>query len=374
MMICRKFYSFTATTNTSTVRRAFHAKSGGLMGSAAIRGIPSSVVDIYKALDYECPEAVASPSDSRDVARAVNGAADKESLMSLGMSKSMAVKIVKSRERHRRDFERVEQFLDLDQMTTKKLEREVGKMVAKMKEGEEAQADGEEASAESPVSQEDNTYSKEENNLRKLQRMIAPAVDPGVWASVDTVVGIKISLEAMSYAKISREMELLDWNVMNMIGRSASKSRANFEFPHILNAAADATARVPDADAYVLETPPVILGQKDIMLNPKVSTMRMQSTVAALLSQRFERDSHRIFEVKYGMREALLGREEDGGGQTNLKRHALQWLNEDKPMSPAHPSMRVQVPDSERGLIDILDEYGLEKEKKEQVKHHYRQI
>ena len=372
MMICRKFYSLTATTNTSTVRRAFHAKSGGLMGSAAIRGIPSSVVDIYKALEYECPEYVASSSDSRDVARAVNGAADKESLMSLGMSKSMAVKIVKSRERHRRDFERVEQFLDLDQMTTKKLEREVGKMVAKMKEGEEAQAEWEEAPAESPVNPEDMTDSKEENNLKKLQRMIAPAVDPGVWAGVDTVVGIKLSLESMSYAKISREMELLDWNVMNMIGRSASKSRANFEFPHILNAAADATARIPDADAYVLETPPVILGQKDIMLHPKVLTMRMQSTVAALLSQRFDRD-HLIFETKYGMREALLGKEEDGGGQTNLKRHALQWLNEDRPMSPAYPSMRVHVPDSERGLIDILDEYGLEKEKKEQVKHPYCQ-
>ena len=372
MMICRKFYSLTATTNTSTVRRAFHAKSGGLMGSAAIRGIPSSVVDIYKALEYECPEAVASPSDSRDVARAVNGAADKESLMSLGMSKSMAVKIVKSRERHRRDFERVEQFLDLDQMTTKKLEREVGKMVAKMREGEEeAQADGEEA--ESAVYPEDMTDSKEANNLKKLQRMIAPAVDPGVWAGVDTVVGIKLSLESMSYAKMSREMELLDWNVMNMIGRSASKSRANFEFPHILNAAADATARVPDADAYVLETPPVILGQKDIMLHPKVLTMRMQSTVAALLSQRFDRDNHLIFETKYGMREALLGKEEDGGGQTNLKRHALQWLSEEKPMSPAHPSMRVHVPDSERGLVDILDEYGLEKEKKEQVKHLYSQ-
>ena len=369
MMICRKFYSLTATTNTSTVRRAFHAKSGGLMGSAAIRGIPSSVVDIYKALEYECPEYVASSSDSRDVARAVNGAADKESLMSLGMSKSMAVKIVKSRERHRRDFERVEQFLDLDQMTTKKLEREVGKMVAKMKEGEEAQADCEKAPAESPVSPESNTDSQEE---KKLQRMIAPAVDPGVWASVDTVVGIKLSLESMSYAKISWEMELLDWNVTKLIGRPAGNSRTTFEFPHILNAAVAATERIPAADAYVLETPPVILGQRDIMLHPKVYTMRMQSTVAALLSQRFDRD-HRIFEVKYGMREALLGKEEDGGGQTNLKRHALQWLNEDKPMSPAYPSMRVHVPDSERGLIDILDEYGLEKEKKEQVKHPYCQ-
>ena len=42
-------------------------------------------------------------------------------------------------------------------------------------------------------------------------------------------------------------------------------------------------------------------------------------------------------------------------------------------MSPAFPSMRVHVPDSERGLVDILDEYGLEKEKKEQVKHLYSQ-
>ena len=41
-------------------------------------------------------------------------------------------------------------------------------------------------------------------------------------------------------------------------------------------------------------------------------------------------------------------------------------------MSPAHPSMVVHVSETEQGLIDILDEYGLEKEKKEQVKHHYR--
>ena len=38
-----------------------------------------------------------------------------------------------------------------------------------------------------------------------------------------------------------------------MLGRSAGKSRANFEFPHILNAATEATASIPPADAYVLE-------------------------------------------------------------------------------------------------------------------------
>ena len=44
---------------------------------------------------------------------------------------------------------------------------------------------------------------------------------------------------------------------------------------------------IPEADAYVLEAPPVILGPKDLMMQLKVHTMRLQSTVEALLSQRF---------------------------------------------------------------------------------------
>ena len=373
MMICRKLCPFAVTANITTVR-AFHANNSGLRGSAAIRGIPSSVIDIYKALEYECPEEVASAADSRDVAKAVNGANDRDSLMSLGMSKSMALKIIKNRERHRRDFERVEQFLDLDQMTTKKLEREVGKMVMKIKEEEvlksETQADLEKRTTENPESEEAKTGSKIE---KKLQRMITPAVDPDIWENVNTVMGIKLTLESLSYAKMTKDMELLDWNVIKMMGRSAGKSRANFEFPHILNAANTATVGIPPADAYVLEAPPIILGQRDLMMQLKVHTMRMQSTVAALLSQRFTQ-AHRVYEVRYGLREALLGSEAIGGGQTGLRFRAEKWLKEDEPMSPIYPSMKVQMSErSEQGLIDVLDHYLLEKDKKEQVKLDHNQ-
>jgi len=369
MMLFRTFYRFSITAKTkNTTTRAFHVNSSGLRGSAAIRGIPSSVIDIYKALEYECPEDVASAADSRDVATAVNGAGDKDSLISLGMSKSMALKIIKNRERHKRNFERVEQFLDLDQMTTKKLEREVGKMLYRMKVEEEAlegetQADLEKTNKKSP-DLEDKTRSKLE---KKLQRMITPAVDPDIWENVKTVMGIKINLESVSYATITKEMELLDWNVIKMLGRSAGKSRANFEFPHILNAATEATASIPPADAYVLESPPIILGQKDVMMQLKVHTMRMQSTLVALLSQRFGQASqaNRMYEVRYGLREALLGSETIGGGQTQLRLRAKKWLMEEEPMSPIYPSMKVQM--SEQRMMEVLDDYRLEKDKKEQL-------
>ena len=365
MMLCRKFYRFAISANRkNTTARAFHVNSSsGLRGSAAIRGIPSSVIDIYKALEYECPEGVASAADSREVATAVNGADDTDALLSLGMSKSMALKIIKNRERHRRKFERVEQFLDLDQMSTAKLEREVSKMVMKMK-GEEAlksetQADREKTTKES---QDSEKPSKEE---KKLRRMIAPAIDPDVWEDVETITGIKLSLESVSYAKITKEMELLDWNVIKVVGRSAGKSRANFEFPHLLNAATTATACIPSADAYVLEAPPLILGQKDLMMQLKIHTMRLQSTVAALLSQRFGQQAHRIYEVRYGLREAVLGSEAIGGGQSGLRQRAEKWLLEGEPMSPIYPSMKVHM--AEEGLIDVLSDYRLEKDKKEQL-------
>ena len=50
---------------------------------------------------------------------------------------------------------------------------------------------------------EDKTRSKLE---KKLQRMITPAVDPDIWENVKTVMGIKINLESVSYATITKEM------------------------------------------------------------------------------------------------------------------------------------------------------------------------
>ena len=47
MMSSRLFYRLAVTASINTAR-ALHANSSGLRGSAAIRGIPSSVVDIYK--------------------------------------------------------------------------------------------------------------------------------------------------------------------------------------------------------------------------------------------------------------------------------------------------------------------------------------
>lgn len=196
----------------------------------------------HQALGYECPEAVASAAESRDVAKAVNGADDKDSLLSLGMSKTMATKIIKSRERQRREFERVEQFLDLDQMTTRKLESEVNKIIVKMKMKREGELKSE-TQTDIPESADSETKLDSKGVEKKLSRMIIPAVDPGVWEDVNTVVGIKMNLESASYAKLTKEMELLDWNVIKLLERSAGKSRANYEFTHILNAAITASQR-----------------------------------------------------------------------------------------------------------------------------------
>ena len=160
----------------------------------------------HQALGYECPEAVASAAESRDVAKAVNGADDKDSLLSLGMSKTMATKIIKSRERQRREFERVEQFLDLDQMTTRKLESEVNKIIVKMKREGELKS---ETQTDIPESADSETKLDSKGVEKKLSRMIIPAVDPGVWEDVNTVVGIKMNLESASYAKLTVRFRLI---------------------------------------------------------------------------------------------------------------------------------------------------------------------
>merc|ERR1712038_300607 len=95
--------------------------------------------------------------------------------------------------------------------------------------------------------------------------------------------------------------------------------------------------------------------------------MQMQSIITALLSQRFRQNSpeHLIYEVRYGLRVAVLGTEETGGGQTGLRHRAEKWLLEEKPMSPLYPSMKMQK--SKQGLIDVLSDFSLEKDKKEQL-------
>ena len=50
-------------------------------------------LECLQALEYECPEKVASAAESQEVASAVNEAYTTESLTALGMSKSMAIKV-----------------------------------------------------------------------------------------------------------------------------------------------------------------------------------------------------------------------------------------------------------------------------------------
>ena len=61
----------------------------------------------------------------------------------------------------------------------------------------------------------------------------------------------------------------------------------------------------------------------------------------------------------------MLGSEAIGGGQSGLRQRAEKWLLEGEPMSPIYPSMKVHM--SEEGLIDVLSDYRLEKDKKEQL-------
>jgi len=358
-MICRRLFRISNNKNTPAMR-AIHG-SGLRCSAAAIRGIPSSVIDIYKVVEYTCPETLASAEESREVAGAVNGADTTASLTALGMSKTMATKILKHRERQQRDFERVEQFLDLDQMTISKLEREVAKMIMRLKKDKMALGDDERGWEGDIAKMSKAKLSK------KLLKMISPSVNSESWKNVETVIGIKLTLDSLSYAKITKEMELLEWDVIKIFGR-AYDSRKNNEFPQPLNAGIATTAAIPTADAYFLEAPVPIQGQKDIMMQLKNQTMRMQSTIAALLSLRFGQHSQEqlIYEVRYGLREALLGPDTmEGGGQTGLRHRAEKWLLDEEPMSPLYRSMRMRQ--SEQGLVELMSDYALEKDKKEQL-------
>ena len=171
--------------------------------------------------------------------------------------------------------------------------------------------------------------------------------------------------------------ELLEWNVIKVFGQASGLSRTNTEFPQPLNAGIATTAAIPQADAYFLEVsmvttihewlvfhhmlfpsnPPCFprhqFQSKDKRTlcyswkirrcgcNPQLQLFYLRginshnfplkwSTQSPSFIARFGQLSqeHLIYEVRYGLREALLGAEAIGGGQVGYLKNfkiAISW-------------------------------------------------
>ncbi len=152
-----------------------------------------------------------------------------------------------------------------------------------------------------------------------MLRQVSPAVTPEQWQQAETIVGIKMSLNTVSFAALNKSSrELLSWGHAATFQGLQSFAQAEFQHPKMYCAGVAVAEQIPEADLYFVEEPARIIGAKDTKLRMKVLSIELNAILTTLLNQKRLRTTdelaaNRVHRVKYPVKDALLG--SDGIGE-----------------------------------------------------------
>lgn len=205
------------------------------------------VKDVYLDLKYAAP----FTEDEKNLAlKTIEAAKNPEELNRAGISKVLANRIIKHKVDHNwRSFEVVEQLLDVNKMDVQQLENMIRRILKSSK----------------PT--EDKSGGHCTTPMTKLSQRFSPNVTFDRWMKLETVCSLKLSLSSLSFAKMNKDRELLEFDSVDLFDKATSATV--LEYQKLYAKVVEVANVLPKSDIYVFEEISAIL-PKDPHLRLKV--------------------------------------------------------------------------------------------------------
>ena len=218
----------------------------------------SSVKDVYKAINYQAPF---SEDDKAFILKRINDSQSVQEFKGL-VAKPKADKIFQHKEQHG-SFKVLEEILDVNGMEPVTLER-FCKFVLKS-------------------TQKDAKEKKNDQVHKSYQKWIRPSMKTLKDVEVNSIVGMKFTLEGIAYAEIDANEDcnsLKSWKFMPP--EKSLMEKSSFEHPELIDNIRAIIADIPKCDLIVYELPTRIL-PRDPKITVKMKMKLLETASLALL-------------------------------------------------------------------------------------------
>lgn len=194
------------------------------------------VKDVYKMLNYDAPF---DPEEKEKVLKVINSSNEEE--IYRYATKSSTINIMRHRESSGY-FSQVEQLLDVEKFTPKTLEKLCNKILL------------EDLGVSATMEKKPEYWNSLE--IRTLKTLFEKDVKPRVKVKEysegeKSIVGVKIVLHAVTFAKIDKKQTLKKWDIIPAIQNTSSQ--VNYVHDKLFNKAREVVDQIPVGDYYILE-------------------------------------------------------------------------------------------------------------------------